>query len=163
MNGTENEPYRRGNTKPWWHPTNGQPCNLTDMQDKYCIGCYKIPSIQTENKGNHKSEGAADDRATSLMKAADGRCLCVTRPEQQGTLGRAQAPMSNKLSRRRPQPRIFTLGVQYSNHSTATHDNGIREHIKATSKRHQTTPKRHQSDIKATSKRHQSDIKATSK
>ena len=37
-----------------WRPTDSPPFSRTDMQDKYCVNCYNIYSIQTLYKGNHK-------------------------------------------------------------------------------------------------------------
>ena len=47
------------------------------MQDKYCVDCYNIYSIQSHYKGNHKRGGAAEGRATSFVVAAAGRHLCI--------------------------------------------------------------------------------------
>ena len=46
------------------------------MQDKYCVDCYNIYSIQSHYKENHKRGGAAFGRATSFVVAANGRHLC---------------------------------------------------------------------------------------
>ena len=50
---------------------------IADMQDKYCGDCYDIYLIQSQYKGNHKRDGAAEGRATSFVIAAKGRHLCI--------------------------------------------------------------------------------------
>ena len=47
--------------------------NHTDRQDMYCGHCYDIHLIQSQYKGNHKSGGEAEGRATSFVVAANGR------------------------------------------------------------------------------------------
>ena len=47
------------------------------MQDKYCVDCYNIYSIQSQYKGNHKRGAAAGGRGTSFVVAANGRHLCI--------------------------------------------------------------------------------------
>ena len=64
------------NVNAWWRPTDSPPSTLTDMQDKYCVDCYNIYSIQSHYKGNHKRGGPAEGRATSFVVATNGSHLC---------------------------------------------------------------------------------------
>ena len=44
---------------------------MTDMQDKCCGNCYDVYYIQSQYKGNHKTNGMAEDRRTSFMVRLD--------------------------------------------------------------------------------------------
>ena len=37
--------------------TDKSPSSLTDMQNKYCVDCYNIYSIQNNYNGNHLCNG----------------------------------------------------------------------------------------------------------
>ena len=51
--------------------------NHTDMQDKYCVHCYAIHTIQSQYTGNRKRGGAAEGRVTSFVVATASRHLCI--------------------------------------------------------------------------------------
>ena len=48
-----------------------------DMRNKYCGDCYDIDFIQRQYKRNHKSDDAAEGRATCFLVATEGRLLYV--------------------------------------------------------------------------------------
>ena len=43
-------PSRRGNIKPYWRATDSLLSTLTIMQDKNCVDCYNVYSIQGRDK-----------------------------------------------------------------------------------------------------------------
>ena len=49
---------------------------ITDMQGRCCGNCYDVYLIQSQYKGNHKRDGAAEGRVTSFVVAAAARHLC---------------------------------------------------------------------------------------